>query len=68
MSAEQGTLASADEMMQNRVTGERSTPNLVGPAPARVPVRQRGAHSRIRLLRAFGAPRASSLGDVLPVA
>ena len=65
---EQGTLASTAEMMHNRGTGERSAPNLFGPAPARVLVRQRGAHSRIRLLRAFGTPRASSLGGVPPVA
>ena len=68
LSFEQGMLASAAEMMHNRGTGERSAPNLFGPAPARVPVRQRGAYSRIRLLRAFGTPRASSLGGVLPVA
>lgn len=54
--------------MHNRAMGGRSAPNLVGPAPARVLVRQRGEYPRILLVRAFGTPRASSLGGVLPVA
>ena len=44
----------------------RSTPNLVDPPPARVPVRQRGADSRIRCVAAFGRRGASPLGDVSP--
>ena len=46
-------LASAARTLQNR-SGGRSAPNLIGPAPARVLVRQRGAHSRISSIEPLG--------------
>src|SRR2546426_11385742 len=46
--------------------GRRSTPNLIDPPPARVPVRQRGADSRIGIAQAFGSPRGDAAGGVCP--
>src|SRR2546426_3539202 len=48
--------------------GRRSTPNLIDPPPARVPVRQRGADSRIGIAQAFGSPRGDAAGGRVPVA
>src|SRR2546427_6151640 len=48
--------------------GRRSTPNLIDPPPARVPVRQRGAASRIGIAQAFGSPQGDAAGGRVPVA